>query len=621
MNKLSTLLIYLFLLTSFFSCLKETPKDWIQIQDTGLYVWDDVNNKNLAYYWNGGSFDKVIHGSGTLSVYNGDKLVDQRKITAYYGSISKKDIVTLSDESSYIGKIQNDLFEGFGVYLKDKNRYIGFFKNSKPTKTLNWYKDSKIYYEGEWKDGEFHGKGCLYKEDGSIKQGTWQNGKLLQTYIRQQTPEGFYDGEILNNKPNGKGEMHYNDSSYYEGEWEDGKWTGEGKFYTKVDSIIGEWKDGKLNGSAVYKTKGFVYNGDWVDNKPDGFGYVMAEDSAYYSGEWSEGKRNGYGDMFFPNSDSYFGDWTDNQFDGLGTYTFAQNGDYYYGEWKNGLQHGFGGYTAKDFEYVGHWEEGWMNGTGRITYANKDVYEGNFVENVLYGVGHYQFNNGNVYEGEFVDGKFNGLGRFLFADGSIYEGEFKDGKIKGDGTLYFIDDNDTIIITANWDGSNNFPKQASVLFSNGDLYEGELVNGFPTENGTWTTEEERIQAEAKAIKPQKTKHPIQRANNFYKRHKSKWNKFVNFTSKALAIVQVGSTALGALATATGVGVPLGASLIAIGNAAGKANILLNKIDVGVKTASAAVDASEAVENGEDLTQVITNLGKEIRDPNFRNTFV
>lgn len=599
------MLLSIYLFTSLFSCSKEVTYEWIRIQNEDLYIWDKSDNQNLVYHWDGESFDKLVHGAGTLSVYDNDSLIAQKTITAYYGTISNEDILTLSDGSSYIGKIQNDLFEGFGVYLKGTDIYIGSFVGSKPNDVLNWYKNGALYYSGEWLNGNFHGKGRLYKEDGSIKQGTWQEGKLLQTYTKQQTSEGFYEGYILNSQPDGRGLMLYNDSSRYDGEWSAGKWTGEGEFYTKTDSVIGEWQDGKLNGSAVYKTNNFVYNGDWVDNKPDGFGYIMVSDSSYYSGEWSEGKRNGYGDMYFANSDSYFGDWSDNQFDGLGGYTFAQNGDYYYGEWKNGLQHGLGTYTAKDYEYVGNWEEGWINGKGRITYANKDVYEGDFVENELYGIGHYQFSNGNSYEGEFVDGKFNGLGRFLFADGSVYEGEFQDGKIKGDGTLYYKEEGDTIAITANWDGTNNFPKQASVLFGNGDLYEGELVNGFPTGNGTWTTEKERENSDVKI------ESSIARANDFYKKHRDTWNKFVNYTSVVLTVVEYAAPIAGTVAIATGVGAPIGAALITAGKVAGVANIALNTADAAIATASSSIDVYEAVQKGEDATKVLTTLGTEL----------
>lgn len=603
--KINILYTYCFFLMCLFSCQKENIKEWVHIPNEDLYIWTETNKQSLTYNWDGDSFDKLIHGNGVLYIYNNNNLISKKTVTAYYGTISSDNVITLSDGSTYIGKTQNDLFEGFGVYLNGRDVYIGNFRRSNPDGFLNWYKNGKLYYSGEWTNGKFDGKGTLYKEDGSVKQGTWKDGKLLQTHIQQQTSVGFYDGYVLNNKPDGGGCMQYNDGSCYKGEWSNGKWNGYGEYFTQADSIIGEWKDGKLNGSGVYKNNNFLYKGDWQDNKPDGFGYITTSDSTYYSGEWSEGKRSGYGDMYFINNDSYFGDWTDNEFNGLGTYTFGQSGDIYYGEWKGGLQHGLGTYTSKEYEYVGNWEEGWINGKGRITYANQDFYEGNFVENKLYGQGYYQFHNGNSYEGEFVDGKFNGLGIFRFADGNVYEGEFENGKIKGDGTLYYIEGEDTISITANWDGSNNFPKRASVLFGNGDLYEGELINGFPTKNGTWTTETERTNPQSSVYDSAK------RANDFYKKHRDSWNKFVKYTSVFLTVVEFAAPAVGTVLVATGVGTPIGSMLITAGKVAGTANIALNATDATIATASAGVDTYDAIQKGEDATEALTTLGSEL----------
>ncbi len=586
------------------SCNLSHDYSWVKTSDNVL-LWISSSDATKSFSWDGEVIDGIPNGHGILYVTDKDGEESNYNISMFYGASSIDDVVTLDDGSRYVGDVKNNMMEGFGVLLRANELYIGSFHASKPDGYLKLYKNDKLYYDGYWKAGLFNGDGILYKEDGSIKDGTWENGKLLQTYYKSQTVEGFYDGYVYNGKPDGMGTMLYNDSSRYEGGWDDGKWSGDGAYYTKTDTLTGEFEDGKLNGVGLYKTTGFLYDGDWLDNKPDGIGYAVASDSSFYSGGWSEGKRNGYGDMMFPNGDSYFGDWNDNQFDGVGTYTYAQSGDSYYGEWKDGLQNGLGTYRAKDFEYTGNWEDGWINGGGRITYANNDFYEGSFVENERYGVGYYQFSNGNSYEGEFIDGKFNGLGIFRFADGNVYEGEFQDGKIKGDGTLYYIEGNDTIAITANWDGSNQFPKQASVLFANGDLYEGELINGFPTTNGIWTTVEERESEELEVV------NSLNRANEFYKKHKSTWDKFVNYTRIALTVVEVAAPVIGTVLVATGVGAPVGAALIGVGKVAAVANVALSTADASIKTASAGIDTYNAIQNGEDPSAALQTLGTEV----------
>ena len=603
-NRVNSILL-LFLLLICQSCGRGNGWGWTVDRDNGLLLWTEARDSCISYHWDGGVFDKVAHGMGVLYVYDAGQLVNVDTTTAYYGAVHSQGVCSLEDGSKFVGRVEDGLLEGFGVYVKDDDLYVGIFSESKPDGHLNWYKKGKLHYTGEWKGGIFQGEGTLYKEDGSVKKGTWQGGKLIQTYCKARTADGFYEGYVLDGKPDGIGRMLYNDSSRYEGGWSNGKWRGEGVYCTKTDTLSGYFEEGNLNGTGICKTKDFLYDGDWFDNKPDGIGYAVASDSSFYSGGWADGKRNGYGDMRFSNGDFYSGDWTDNLFDGIGTYTYARNGDSYYGEWKDGWQNGLGTYKANDFEYTGNWEDGWINGEGRITYANADFYEGNFVENERYGVGYYQFNNGNSYEGEFVDGQFNGLGVFRFADGNVYEGEFRDGKIKGDGTLYYLEGKDTIAITANWDGSNRFPKQASVLFGNGDLYEGELVNGFPTGNGIWTTAEEREKGESGLS------DSANRANEFYKRHKDTWNKIVNYTSVALTVVEVAAPIAGTVLVATGVGAPLGGALIVAGKVAGGVNFALNVADAAIATTSASIDVYNAVQSGDDSSIALKTLGTEV----------
>lgn len=603
-RELKYLIVIYLIICGTSSCSSTSESLWIKTNDN-VILWIPTSDTTKLFYWNGKVIDGIPNGNGVLSIIdkNGEKT--KFKTNMFYGTSSIENIITMGDGSKYVGAIVDGKMEGFGVLIKPDELYIGYFHESKPNGFLKLYRNDKLYYEGNWKDGTFNGEGTLYKEDGSIKTGNWVAGRLSQTLVDIQLPQGHYYGYVKDGKPEGAGRMAYNDSSFYDGNWNNGSWSGDGKYYTLTDTLAGEWGNGKLNGAGIYKTENFIYEGDWTDNKPDGIGYAASNDSSFYSGEWSEGKRHGYGDMIFSNGDSYFGDWSNNQFDGTGTYTYVQTGDVYYGEWKDGLQNGLGTYTAKGFEYTGNWEEGWINGEGRITYSNNDFYEGNFVENKPYGIGYYEFSNGNSYEGEFIDGKFNGLGIFRFADGNVYEGEFQDGRIKGDGTLYYTEGKDTLAITANWDGSNQFPKLASILFNNGDLYEGELVNGFPTENGIWTTAEEREKGEIDVG------NSLSRANEFYKKHRDTWNKAVIYTSTALSIVDVAASVAGTILIATGVGAPVGAALIVTGKVARLANITINAADATVATTSAGIDTYEAISNGEDYTYELTTLGTEL----------
>ena len=580
MNKfhwLNRIIICFIALLALLSCNNEKRSGlWLQTEN-GSLVYVRPFSDNCSYSWQGTTFENVAHGKGQLSIFDSIGKVSTEQVEAYYGAVDKDLVKSTKGGGNYVGSLDaEDNMSGFGVLVENDNLFIGNFVQGKPDGELKQHKEGKLYYEGHWKNGNFDGEGTLYKKDGSISSGIWENNRLVSSRVDVELPSGRYVGNIKDGKPSSYGEMYYNNGGKYVGQWEEGQWSGEGCYVSSSDSINGEWKDGKLNGYASVSTHDFFYEGDWIDNTPNGFGFVVFSDSSYYDGAWENGHRSGYGGLIVSNGDKYFGDFENDLFNGFGSYEFS-NGDYYEGEWKDGLQNGDGKYVSEQYTYVGNWEEGWMNEKGLVQFQNGDIYEGNFVENERYGEGVYQFANGNVYEGEFVDNRFHGLGRFSFNDGSVYEGEFFEGKIDGDGTLILVMEDDTLAITANWDGSDQFPKYASLLFSNGDLYEGEIVDGQPTNNGTWTNvKEEEESGFVKSVK---------NANEYYKAHRETINKAVMITSAALVVVAVVATGGAALVAAPGVA----GALTTISTVATVTSTAINIVDAGVSIASASID--------------------------------
>ncbi len=575
--------ILLALTCSLLSCSKKISieKKWITTDNNYLLLTQP--NDSLSYHWEGGVFENVINGKGTLSAYYNGQQISSKTIEAYYGAISQEDIV-LSGDSKYIGSVIEEKFVGFGVWVYSNDIYIGEFLESQPNGYLSYYKNGKLSYRGEWQSGMRSGKGTNYKENGKIVSGIWKDNKIFEADTTLTTTNGIYKGLLRNNLPQGYGELKYFSGSQYRGNWDKGKWQGEGSFTSATDTIIGEFSQGKLNGYGLCKTPYVLLEGDFKNDSLNGVGYMLLSDSTFYSGSWKSGKMNGYGDITLKNGDTYMGGWKDNQYNGEGRYNY-HTGEVYDGHWKNGQQDSLGKYTCKDYTYFGNWEEGWMNGHGKITYPNGDYYEGDFVENQKYGIGYYHFNNGNAYDGEFVDGKFNGLGVFTFKDGNRYQGEFRDGKIKGDGTLFLKEGKETIAITANWDGSTKFPKKASILFENGDLYEGELDNnGFPTKNGVWTSAEDR----------EKGITTIDKANEFYKKHKDTWNSIVNYTSSALIVVAAVAAAPVAIAAVATV-------------------VVINVADAGVAVVHSEIEIKNADGDKERIAQIKAERNAELLD--------
>ena len=76
-------------------------------------------------------------------------------------------------------------------------------------------------YEGEWKNGEFHGQGTITWSDGKKYVGEWKNGEV-----------------------DGQGTYTWSDGSKYVGEYKDGKrW--KGTEYDKYGNIFLKYVNGK----------------------------------------------------------------------------------------------------------------------------------------------------------------------------------------------------------------------------------------------------------------------------------------------------------------------------------------------------------------------------------------
>ena len=122
-------------------------------------------------------------------------------------------------------------------------------------------------YEGEWKDGERHGKG------------TFTSANKKEKYI----------GEWKFNGRNGKGIQTYSDGSKYEGEWKDDERHGKGTFTSanKKEKYIGEWKFNGRNGKGIQTySDGSKYEGQWENDKRHGFGTYTASDGLSKYGIW-----------------------------------------------------------------------------------------------------------------------------------------------------------------------------------------------------------------------------------------------------------------------------------------------------------------------------------------------
>lgn len=117
--------------------------------------------------------------------------------------------------------------------------------------------------------------------------------------------------------------------------------------------------------------------------------------------------------------------------------------------------------TTGDTRYKGLFsrEEGQVvSGTGRVEWANGDVYIGALLRSVRQGRGEFIWANGQRYSGDWVQNKASGSGKLVFTNGNQFEGTVLDGKPEGEGQL---------------------------IYASGDVYKGQISQGVPHGQGLY----------------------------------------------------------------------------------------------------------------------------------------
>lgn len=584
---------------------------------------------------------KIPDGRGVLLRSNGQ---------VYSGIFSKGYLIKgfhfVNDELQYEGTFENNRYSGYGRYYKnnkvlyegnwekglksgkgieyqDNAEFSGNYVNDKregsfeisrngTIRLVNYhegipdldngkicYSDGSVWIGGLTENYEPNGSGQMQESDGFVRLENRVNGEI-NGYQKIPFSDGsYYEGEIVNGKRNGFGTQQYatgivysgnwendlqtgygdlviDDDWYYSGDWKNGLYDGFGSFYFPNFLYEGEWKNGKKNGQGTLVLSNLYYEGSWENDELNGEGFLSFQDGSYYEGSWKNSKRNGYGEYVWADGSTYYGKWEDDFPNGEGEVNLS-NGDYYSGE----------------VEY------GYFSGNGVYIFANGDRYEGTFVENKREGLGLYYFSNGNSYEGAFKDNKPDGKGRFYFENGSFYEGNFEKGKLKGEGSLYIPEGDDYTIITSSYWSENKIPNTGSVLFANGDEFVGYLENGMPTENGTWTTREERLSKRSTS----------QKLRDFYGTHQETIETIFSVTEWVITGINFAATIAEFIPFP-----PVQVVAMAVDKVCDVASCVISGSNIAIKTAVLNYDVNELKQNNgssEEIADLKKQYAKDI----------
>jgi hypothetical protein len=213
---------------------------------------------------------------------------------------------------------------------------------------------------------------------------------------KRYEPDGthsMYEGNFVDRKKQGHGKLTYSDGTVYDGNWENDAMSGFGKL-TQPHAK-------NKHGETVYPT---IYEGHWANNLKSGLGTMMYHDGSVYTGEWRNNAINGKGKMQYSDGDVYEGDFVNEQKHGHGKHTFHTHPIFH--------------------EYEGEFDDGEMQGMGKMVMKNRDRYVGAVQEGVMHGKGTMRFHDKTRYEGDWDQGRMHGhRGIFYDHEGKkIYDG-------------------------------------------------------------------------------------------------------------------------------------------------------------------------------------------------------
>ena len=191
--------------------------------------------------------------------------------------------------------------------------------------------------------------------------------------------------------------------------------------------------------------------------------YIVNSSNEAYRGSWNLNKKyNGYGVIYqFDNSKNkekrIEGIFNNGILNGYGRIIISDE-EMIRGDFAFNKLNGLGEYHRKDGSiYTGAFYSGYPQGNGRETFKDGSFFEGYYFKGQK-KYGKFVFKDKNYYEGYFENDLFHGQGKYKWGDKKMYEGNWKEGKINGNGKL---------------------------TYSDGSYYEGNLINGSKEGKGKY----------------------------------------------------------------------------------------------------------------------------------------
>lgn len=198
----------------------------------------------------------------------------------------------------------------FGINKTKRHVYQGEWRNG------NWhgkgaFTDTCMNYIGEYKDGAKHGEG-IYTWEGFVEEGIWENDKFVRekklSFPRIENSNLLIDDfkkiEPIKKNPNKLKNCPELDLSKHFAYGKEGQTINWNKCWGEINFQIGD--------------KEFSKEGEWKNGDMNGFGILTINGELAYFGEWKNSRKNGKGTMVGDNY-KHVGNYSDDLPHGKGT--------------------------------------------------------------------------------------------------------------------------------------------------------------------------------------------------------------------------------------------------------------------------------------------------------------
>ncbi len=213
------------------------------------------------------------------------------------------------------------------------------------------------------------------------------SGNCLDGYgVWRRARDNTYEGEWKNGRFHGRG-TRIQRSDRYEGEWSEGRWQGQGVHVTRQGRYEGSFLAGRRDGWGEFRDArtGATYQGQWSEDQPEGWGRRVDARGSVYEGGFRRGRREGWGRAEKVGGYVYVGQWRGDQYEGHGFWR-TSSGDRYVGSFQGGQPHGRGMRTrANGDHYVGQYRQNKRHGQGVEITASGRVMRGRFDNGLFQG--------------------------------------------------------------------------------------------------------------------------------------------------------------------------------------------------------------------------------------------